>query len=77
MTSGLGGENLTPNIKHEGQEQFKSAGYEEIKTNGTYVGGMVRQAGPLSFSRVFEAGHEGNPTSSFNFHCRMDTDRFI
>ena len=59
---GLGGENVSLNIKHPGQDNFQSAGYEKIQTNGSYVGGMVRQAGSLSFSRVFEAGHLGSPT---------------
>ena len=36
---------------------FRSAGYENIDTNSTYVGGLVRQHGNVSFSRVFEAGH--------------------
>jgi carboxypeptidase D len=63
MITGLGGENVSLNIKHPDQDLFLSAGYEKIQTNGSYVGGMVRPAGPLSFSRVFEAGHLGSPNS--------------
>src|SRR3954451_19561644 len=37
---------------------FNSAGYEDIEVNGTYNGGLVRQYGNFSFSRVFQAGHE-------------------
>ena len=40
---------------------FKQAGYADIETNASYVGGFVRQVGNLSFSRVFQAGHEGKP----------------
>lgn len=37
--------------------QFRQAGYADIHTNSTYKGGVVRQHGNVSFSRVFEAGH--------------------
>ncbi|KAE9375155.1 carboxypeptidase S1 [Stipitochalara longipes BDJ] len=57
MCNWRGGENVSLNIEHPEQDRFKSAGYENIQTNGSYVGGMVRQAGPISFSRVFQAGH--------------------
>jgi len=36
---------------------FRSAGYTNLQTNASYVGGLVRQHGNVSFSRVFEAGH--------------------
>ena len=36
---------------------FSEAGYAEIVTNDSYVGGAVRQYGNLSFSRVYGAGH--------------------
>jgi hypothetical protein len=36
---------------------FRSAGYENISTNSSYRGGVVRQHKKISFSRVFEAGH--------------------
>ena len=36
---------------------FYSAGYADIVVNKTYVGGVVRQYGNLSFSRIFDAGH--------------------
>lgn len=36
---------------------FYNAGYAEIVTNSTYVGGVVRQYGNLSFSRIYDAGH--------------------
>ena len=42
-----------------GAEAFNNAGYEFIRTNDSYNGGVVRQYGNLSFSRVFQAGHGG------------------
>lgn len=36
---------------------FYSAGYAEIVVNETYIGGVVRQFGNLSFSRIYDAGH--------------------
>ncbi|KAK1055262.1 hypothetical protein LTR74_015801 [Friedmanniomyces endolithicus] len=53
---------------------FRAAGYEYIHTNRSYSGGVVRQHGNLSFSRVFESGHDGKsipvlkPTSA-DFHA--------
>ena len=38
---------------------FRAAGYQDIQVNSSYVGGQVRQHGNFSFSRVYEAGHEG------------------
>lgn len=53
----LGGENLSLSLEWKDQETFQEAGYEELVTNDTYVGGVVRQAGNLAFVRVFESGH--------------------
>ncbi|KAJ4352381.1 uncharacterized protein N0V89_007729 [Didymosphaeria variabile] len=53
----LGGEAISKALSNS-TSTFSSAGYTQIKTNETYVGGLVRQAGRLSFSRVFQAGHE-------------------
>jgi carboxypeptidase C (cathepsin A) len=36
---------------------FYRAGYADIRVNGSYVGGQVRQYGNLSFSRIYQAGH--------------------
>ncbi|KAI9696691.1 MAG: hypothetical protein M1820_008065 [Bogoriella megaspora] len=37
--------------------KFRTSGYENITTNESYTGGVVRQYGGFSFSRVFESGH--------------------
>ncbi|KAK2746801.1 hypothetical protein FQN57_002843 [Myotisia sp. PD_48] len=36
---------------------FNQAGYAPVVINETHVGGMVRQFGNLSFTRVYDAGH--------------------
>ncbi|EFQ99297.1 hypothetical protein MGYG_02309 [Nannizzia gypsea CBS 118893] len=36
---------------------FNAAGYAPLIINDTYVGGMTRQFGNLSFSRIYDAGH--------------------
>ncbi|KAL2826408.1 Alpha/Beta hydrolase protein [Aspergillus cavernicola] len=54
----LGGENISLSIDHPQASGFRSSGYEDLITNRTYKGGVVRQHGNLSFTRVFEAGHE-------------------
>ncbi len=54
----IGGEAVSLAIPYSNQEQFNAAGYAGIRTNESYVGGQVRQHGNLSFSRVYQAGHE-------------------
>lgn len=55
----LGGEAISLAIKANSTAGFANAGYANIQTNASYVGGLVRQHGNLTFSRVFQAGHEG------------------
>ncbi|KAJ6569504.1 Alpha/Beta hydrolase protein [Mycena capillaripes] len=54
----LGGEQLSLAIESSSAAGFRAAGYAYITTNETYTGGVVRQHGNLSFSRVFDAGHQ-------------------
>ncbi|KAK6073093.1 carboxypeptidase s1 [Seiridium cupressi] len=54
----LGGEQVSLAIESDTTADFHKAKYAEIKTNDSYTRGMVRQFGSLSFSRVFNAGHE-------------------
>ncbi|KAL8825675.1 MAG: hypothetical protein Q9170_007707, partial [Blastenia crenularia] len=54
----LGAEAVSLQIPYSGRTAFNAAGYAAIQTNATYTGGLVRQHGNFSFSRVFQAGHE-------------------
>jgi len=53
----MGAENVSLAAVHPGTAAFAAAGYSPITTNASYQGGVVRQQGNLSFSRVFQAGH--------------------
>ncbi|KAK4223675.1 Alpha/Beta hydrolase protein [Podospora fimiseda] len=54
----FGGEDISLAASYPGSENFKHAGYADLVTNGSYVGGKVRELGErLSFSRVYQAGH--------------------
>ncbi|KAM0284691.1 hypothetical protein ACHAQH_001845 [Verticillium albo-atrum] len=55
--SWLAAENVTISMNFPSSDEFKSAGYAPIVVNASYEGGLVREAGNLSFSRVFQAGH--------------------
>jgi serine carboxypeptidase len=54
----IGGENVSLNVPWSQQDSFRSAGYTPLKVNDTYSGGQVRQFGNLSFTRVYDSGHE-------------------
>ena len=61
----IGGERISLAIDYSKSQNFREAGYAPIVTSdGNQWGGMVRQHGNFSFSRVFQAGHEGG---SFSF----------
>jgi carboxypeptidase C (cathepsin A) len=53
-----GGEAVSLAINHTQAAEFRAAGYQGIRANESYEGGQVRQYGNLSFSRVYESGHE-------------------
>ena len=60
----ISGEAASLAIEYSGTENFKNAGYAPI-ISAKGIGGFVRQYGNFSFSRVFQAGHEGKrPCSS-------------
>lgn len=54
----IGGEEVSLAINYSQTPAFHAAGYANITTNASYVGGQVRQHGNFSFSRVFQSGHE-------------------
>ena len=53
-----GGEEVSLAVNYSQADAFRLAGYANISVNSSYVGGQVRQHGNLSFSRVYQAGHE-------------------
>ncbi|KAI0192839.1 alpha/beta-hydrolase [Astrocystis sublimbata] len=53
----MGGEKVSLAMDYPQAPSFRSAGYADLKTNSSYIGGVVRQHGNISFSRVFQAGH--------------------
>ncbi|KAG9239059.1 Alpha/Beta hydrolase protein [Amylocarpus encephaloides] len=60
--------------------RFPTAGYAPIITNITYVGGVVRQYGNLSFSRIYDAGHavpSYQPETAFEVFARIMTGTSI
>lgn len=54
----IGGEAVSLAINWTNTAAYHASGYEEVVVNDTYSGGLVRQYGNLSFTRVFQAGHE-------------------
>lgn len=54
--------------------RFPAAGYAPIIVNDSYVGGLVRQYGNLSFSRIYQAGHSVawyQPETAFQVFARI------
>lgn len=77
----LGGEAVSFSIAAQSPlySPFYSAGYADIVVNSSYVGGVVRQYGNLSFSRIYDAGHlipAYQPETAFTIFTRiiMGTD---
>lgn len=59
---------------------FPGAGYAPIITNSSYIGGVVRQYGNLSFSRIYDAGHSVpayQPETAFQVFARIMTGTSI
>lgn len=53
---------------------FPNAGYAPIIVNTSYIGGVVRQYGNLSFSRIYDAGHSVpayQPETAFQVFARI------
>ncbi|KAM0561105.1 hypothetical protein ACHAPJ_003606 [Fusarium lateritium] len=74
----LGGEAVSQSLaKEAGSEyslRFPDAGYAPIIVNVSYIGGVVRQFGNLSFSRVYQAGHAVaayQPETAFQVFARI------
>lgn len=50
-------ENASLHIPFHGAKSFANSGYANIVINSSYSGGLVREHGGLSLSRVYQAGH--------------------
>jgi carboxypeptidase C (cathepsin A) len=56
--------------------EFTAAGYAPIIVNSSYIGGVVREYGNLSFSRIYDAGHmvpAYQPETAFQVFYRIIT----
>ena len=76
----IGAEAVSLAIPWTEQDKYNAAGYAEIVVNDSYVGGVVRQYGNLSFARVFQAGHEVpfyQPETSYQIFHRALFNRDI
>ena len=72
----LGGEAVSFSIAAQlpAYRPFYSAGYADIVVNDSYIGGVVRQYGNLSFSRIYDAGHlipAYQPETAFTVFTRI------
>lgn len=74
----MGGEAVSQSLAQEaGSEysiRFPEAGYAPIIVNDSYIGGVVRQFGNLSFSRIYQAGHAVaayQPETAFQVFARV------
>ncbi|EAQ88636.1 hypothetical protein CHGG_05255 [Chaetomium globosum CBS 148.51] len=75
-----GGEQISLAIQSKLSSKFHEAGYTKIQTNKKDVGGYVRQHGNLSFSRVFQAGHEApwyQPETTYQIFKRVMFDKDV
>jgi carboxypeptidase C (cathepsin A) len=76
----LGGEAISISVAAATSDSylggFTAAGYAPIIVNSSYIGGVVREYGNLSFSRIYEAGHfvpAYQPETAFQVFYRIIT----
>ncbi|KAK6080636.1 serine carboxypeptidase [Seiridium cupressi] len=75
----LGGEAISLSLASTSEpaskySSFSAAGYAPIIVNESYIGGVVRQLGNLSFSRIYQAGHSVpayQPETAFQVFARI------
>lgn len=78
----IGGERYSLNIPWTHQAEFARAGYTPLVLGPPYTqsGGLVRQYGNLSFTRVYQAGHmvpSYQPEAAYRIFMRALTQRDI
>jgi len=67
------GEKSSLKIPWSSQEEFQAAGYSPLVLSPFHSGGMTRQFGNLSFTRVYQAGHmvpSYQPEASYRIFMR-------
>ncbi|KAK5132829.1 hypothetical protein LTR08_008631 [Meristemomyces frigidus] len=78
--SWLGGEKSSLNIPWAAQSRFHAAGYTPLVLSPVHSGGLTRQHGNLSFTRVYQAGHlvpAYQPEAAYQIFMRALTGRDI
>ncbi|KAI9676190.1 MAG: hypothetical protein M1817_000935 [Caeruleum heppii] len=76
----VGGEAMSLALNYSAADDFRSAGYQDLQTNASYTGGVVRQSGNFSFSRVYQAGHQMpsyQPETAYEIFMRATFSRDI
>ncbi|KAG9747976.1 alpha/beta-hydrolase, partial [Aureobasidium melanogenum] len=76
----FGGEAISLAINSSISSSFGKAGYTKFETNASYTGGLTRQYGNLSFTRVFQAGHGVSyyqPETTYQIFNRVMFDRDV
>jgi hypothetical protein len=78
----VAGEASSLKIPWSSQQKFAQAGYTPVALSSPYVqsGGLVRQYGNLSFTRVYQAGHmvpSYQPEAAYDIFMRAITHRDI
>lgn len=57
ICSWMAGEAIAENVDWKHKAGYQKAGWREFVTSDSYSGGVSKQFGRLSFTRVFDAGH--------------------
>jgi carboxypeptidase C (cathepsin A) len=76
----IGGEASSLKIPWSHQDKFEEAGYTPLVMSPVHSGGLTRQYGNLSFTRVYQAGHEVpayQPEASYEIFMRALNGRDI
>lgn len=75
-----GGEAASLAVPWRRQDVFATAGYAPLLTREGRIGGLTRQVGNFSFTRVFQAGHEVpayQPVTAYDIFIRATQGRDI
>ena len=76
----VGGEASSLKIPWNHAQDFEDAGYAPLVVSPVHSGGLTRQYGNLSFTRVYQAGHEVpsfQPEAAYKIFMRAVTGRDI